>query len=430
MAIFFTLTTCAVQIMDLYKTLSKHSMIGWLILATILLSLTLGCSIPSTGPQKTFTPEIIEQGVYGKSRKYLKNGLSVVYLTGTPYEIGLAHGKLCKKEIEEFNASFFTLYDRFAEDPHNKWIELSGQLEKNIPKEYIDEMRGISDGSDIEYNKILFINALSTISMKDSCLAFAFQNANSEIITLRLDDEFKKTDFHRKMVLFIIKPDNGMGFAAIITPGWVDGETGINEKGITVSQNNIGIRQEDWNVMPITILSRYMLQYTEKIDDIDRILDGQHAYPGRLIFVSNPNGASVFEFVNTENARINLNNGFLALSNHARVIPSRRSGGSSVKRLSILEDFLNENSEHMDIEKAIELVRTPYLSRDNFWDRLRVHNRQAYIFSPGTLNFWIAIPPSDIKKPACYGPYIGFNLMQELYGTGQVPSPKYFSGRQ
>jgi predicted choloylglycine hydrolase len=416
--------------MDLYKTPSKPSMVGWLILASILLSLTLGCSIPSTGPQTTLTPEIIEQGVYGKSRKYLKNGLSVVYLRGAPYEIGLAHGKLCKKEIEELNASFFNLYDRFAEDPHNKWIELSGQLGKNIPKEYIDEMRGISDGSNIEYNKILFINTLSTISMKDSCLAFAFQNANSEIITLRQDDEFKNTDFHRKMVLFIIKPDEGIGFAAIITPGWVDGETGINEKGITVSQNNIGIKQKKWDVMPITVLSRYMLQYSETINDADRLLDEQQTYPGRLIFVSSRNGASVFEFVNTEKARINMKNGFLALSNHARVIPSRRSGGSSVKRLSILEEFLTQNGDKMSIEKAIEFVRTPYLSRDNFWDRLRVHNRQAYIFSPGTLNFWIALPPSDIKKPACYGPYIGFNLMQELYGSGQIPSPKYFSARQ
>lgn len=412
--------------MDQYNTPSKPSMVGWLILATILLSLTFGCSIPSTGPQKTLTPEIIEQGVYGKSRKYLKNGLSVVYLTGTPYEIGLAHGKLCKKEIVELNARFFNLYDRFAEDPHNKWIELSRQLGKNIPKEYIDEMRGISDGSNIEYNKILFINTLSTISMKDSCLSFAFQNSNSEIITLRQDDEFKKTDFHRKMILFIIKPEKGIGFAAIITPGWIDGETGINEKGITVSQNNIGIKQKEWDVMPITVLSRTMLQYSETIDEVDRLLDEQHTYPGRLIFVSSRNGASVFEFVNTEKARINMKNGFLALSNHARVIPSRRSGGSSVKRLSILEEFLTENGDKMSIEKAIELVRTPYLSRDNFWDRLRVHNRQAYVFSPGTLNFWIAHPPSNKNKPACYGAYFGFNLMQELYGSGQDPNPKSF----
>ena len=138
----------------------------------------------------------------------------------------------------------------------------------------------------------------------------------------------------------------------------------------------------------------------------------------------------MFEFVNTEKARINMKNGFLALSNHARVIPSRRSGGSSVKRLSILEEFLTENGDKMSIEKAIELVRTPYLSRDNFWDRLRVHNRQAYVFSPRTLNFWIARPPSNNNKPACYGSYIGFNLMQELYGSGQDPSPKFYPAHQ
>jgi len=416
--------------MSSIPALSKRDLVSWILAVNLLLSLTLGCSIPSGAPQKTLNGEFFDLGVYGDSKKYLKNGVITVYLTGTPYEIGLAHGKLFKNEIEELNARFFNLFDHFSRDPQNKWIELSRQLEKNIPKEYIEEIRGISDGSRIDYNKILFINTLSTISMKDSCLAFAFQNSDSEIITLRLDDEFKKTDFHRTMVLFIIKPENGMGFAANITPGWVDGETGINEKGITVSQNNIGIRQENWDVMPITILSRYMLQYSETIDAVDRLLDEQHAYPGRLIFVSSRNGASVFEFVNTEKARINMKNGFLALSNHAREIPSRRSGGSSVKRLTILEDFLTENSGKMNIEKAIDLVRKPYLSRDNFWDRMRVHNRQAYIFSPGTLNFWIALPPSDIKKPACYGPYIGFNLIKELYGSGQNPSPEFFPAHQ
>ena len=88
----------------------------------ILLSLALGCSIPSKGPQKTLTPDFIEQGVYGNSKKYLKNGVTVVYLAGTPYEIGLAHGKLCKKEIEELNARFFNLFDRFANDSHTEGI--------------------------------------------------------------------------------------------------------------------------------------------------------------------------------------------------------------------------------------------------------------------------------------------------------------------
>ena len=389
------------------------------------LILTIGCSFnqPAVVVETEYTTEVKE---YGKCRKLIKNSIPIVYLTGTPYEIGLAHGKLCKREIEENNKDFFDFYDRLKRDPQADWLKLSRELEKNIPEEYIDEMRGISVGADIEYDKILFINTLSTISMKNGCFAFAFINTDQQIITLRQDDEDKYTDFHREMILYIIKPENGLGFAAILTPGWVDGETGINEMGITVSQNNIGIKQKNWDVIPITILSRYMLQYSETIDDIEKILDEKKAYPGRLIFASSKDNASVLEFVNNEKSRINMENGYLVLSNHARKIPSKEIGSGSAKRLSYAEKFLNEHIDDVNVEMAIKLVRTPLISRATFWDSFRVHNRQSYIFSPSTLDFWIAIPPKSINKPASYGSYVGFNLQHELYGTGVEPNPKRF----
>ena len=145
-----------------------------------------------------------------------------------------------------------------------------------------------------------------------------------------------------------------------------------------------------------------------------------------MIFASSKDNASVFEFVNNEKARINMENGFLVLSNHARRIPSKEIGRGSAKRLSYADKFLNEHIDDMNVEKAIELVRTPLISRANFWDSFRVHNRQSYIFSPSTLDFWIAIPPDSNFAPASYGPYIGFNLRNELYGTGDEASPKAF----
>ena len=393
----------------------------------LMLSLILlfGCTFNQLTVLKE-TKYTTEVKKYGKCRKYVKNGISTVFLTGPPYEIKLAHGKLCKTEIKDTNKKFFDFYDCMKKESQQRWLQLSKQLEKNIPEEYIEEMRGIADGADIKYDKILFINTLSTISMKKGCFAFAFKSPESQIITLRQDDEYKDTDFHLDMILYIIKPKKGLGFAAILTPGWVDGETGINEMGITVSQNNIGIKQKIWDVIPITILSRYMLQYSETIDDIEKILDEHKAYPGRLIFASSKDNASVFEFVNDEKARINMENGYLALSNHARQIPSKEIGRGSAKRLSYAQKFLNEHIDNMNIKKAIELVRTPRISRSNFWDSLKVHNRQSYIFSPGTLDFWIAIPPAPLNKPASYGPYVGFNLRHELYGTGDEPMPKSF----
>ena len=101
-------------------------------------------------------------------------------------------------------------------------------------------------------------------------------------------------------------------------------------------------------------------------------------------------------------------------------------GSGSVKRLAFASEFFTKHINRVDIEKAIELARSPRISRSLFWDSLRVHNRQSFIFSPDTLDFWIAIPPKSANKPASAGTYIGFNLLNELYDTGDRPNPPFF----
>jgi hypothetical protein len=125
------------------------------------------------------------------------------------------------------------------------------------------------------------------------------------------------------MILYIIKPQEGYGFAAILNPGWVSGETGMNENGITVSENNINIKQTEWDTMPINHLSRSALQYSESIDVVGQFLKEQKVYPSRLLFVSSNKSASIFEMANREMARIKMKDGYLTMANHACIIPSK-----------------------------------------------------------------------------------------------------------
>jgi hypothetical protein len=284
-------------------------------------------------------------------------------------------------------------------------------------------MKGIADGSGIDYDKILFLNTMTTISQQSKCFAFSFRQSDSKIITVRQVDNDSKSILYKKMILYIIKPQKGYGFAVFLNPGWVSGETGMNENGVTVSENNINIKQTEWDVMPINHLSRTALQYSESIEDVGRFLGEQKVYPARLLFISSKKEASFFEMANREMARINMKDGYLAMANHACTIPFKNITSPSTKRLDFGNQFLKENLENMDIEKAIELVRTSRISWR--WNPF-VHNRQSIIFSPTILDFWIAKPPNSNYTPASYGPYIGFNLWQELYGTGHEPNPKSF----
>jgi len=402
---------------------SKNSIFFIFLVLSVIPFATSGCGHQKINVQDLLNQPVEEVSHFNSSKKYIKAGVTAVYLTGTPYEIGFAHGKLCREEILEINKPIFDIYDSTTEESMSHWLSKVESLEKQIPVEYIEEMHGIADGSQLEYKKILFLNTVSTISEGRGCFVFSYRDKESRMITFRQGDLPTETFLYKKMLLYIIKPDRGHGFAAILNPGWVDGESGINEQGVTVAQNNISIVQKEWEVMPITLLSRYILQYSKTIEEADQLLNKQKKFPARLLSVSTPKSAAVFEIANSDKARIDMEYGYLATANHARIIPSQPISGSSHSRLEYANQSLKENSASMDIDIGLELVRSNKISRR--W-QLGIQNRLSFIFLPSTLDFWIAIASDSDYLPASYGPFVGFNLMHELYGSGEKPNPDSF----
>ena len=125
----------------------------------LIILLVLCSCVSKTTVLETSTVQPSEIIKFGKSKKIIKNGITVVYLSGNPYEIGYAHGKLCKEDILQAHEYYFALYDnRENIESMQGWMKITREVEKYVPKEYIEEMRGISDGSGIGYDKILFIN--------------------------------------------------------------------------------------------------------------------------------------------------------------------------------------------------------------------------------------------------------------------------------
>ena len=161
-----------------------------------------GCGHQKINVQDLLNQPIEEVGHYKSSKKYKRAGITVVYLTGSPYEIGLAHGKLCREEILEINKPLFELYHGMTEEQKHYWLSKAEKLEKQIPAEYIEELHGIADGSQLSYNMILFLNTLSTISEDRGCFAFAYIDKKSRIITFRQADLSTRISLYKKMLLY------------------------------------------------------------------------------------------------------------------------------------------------------------------------------------------------------------------------------------
>ena len=81
-------------------------LIGSFLILGVSLVLSGGCSI-NQPPSNIENQSDTGIGEYAQSKRYRKNGIDIVYLTGTPYDIGLAHGTLCKREIVALNERFF-----------------------------------------------------------------------------------------------------------------------------------------------------------------------------------------------------------------------------------------------------------------------------------------------------------------------------------
>jgi hypothetical protein len=141
-----------------------------------------------------------------------------------------------------------------------------------------------------------------------------------------------------------------------------------------------------------------------------------------LFLVSSKSDAAVFEMANDKFARIDMEDGYLALSNHARELHSSK-WDDTIDRLDRANKYLKRNLDSMNVEKAVYLNRTKPISRSGG------RNRHSVIFNSNDLNFWIAKPEEPQKAPACYGKYTGFNLLKELYGEGHDPDPPYFPAK-
>jgi hypothetical protein len=105
----------------------KYSRPGTVFLSILFAAFVLvasGCGGQNVNVQELLNRPIEATGHFHQSKKYIKHGITVVYLTGTPYDIGFAHGKLCKDEIRDVNQYYWEAYGKLKNTPDGKWLLL------------------------------------------------------------------------------------------------------------------------------------------------------------------------------------------------------------------------------------------------------------------------------------------------------------------
>ncbi|GBE80816.1 AAT-domain-containing protein [Sparassis latifolia] len=225
-----------------------------------------------------------------------------VELSGSPYEIGLAHGRLLAPQIH----SQLEIYrDIFLENCKFEWPKVLGlaaqyrSIIAALAPELLEEMRGIADGvggTDVGLLDIVALNSRSEIALglwDDGCtsLAWNMRGSGKQLLAQNWD---WRTSVGENLALAHITQVGKPSIWMVIEPGIV-GKIGFNSASVGVCLNAIRASPTSTSLLPIHLLLRIALEHDSVDSAIAAIERLGGAASSQHILIADANGGRGLE---------------------------------------------------------------------------------------------------------------------------------------
>ncbi len=208
-----------------------------------------------------------------------QNGIKILHLNGSYYDMGYQHGFLLKDDIHiQFNAFCNWAADRgFSyESILKKW----NIMKPLLPQCYIDEMRGIVDASGLSFENISVLNIGFYLVI--NCGSFAAWNSatkderllhvRSHDLPITIKDPETGTYLVETQILIVRKPDGFYSSVSPSEPGMVSVSDGFNEKEIAAGMLSSWTDDETVEGIGVGFRLRMVLDIASSIDEAIDIL--------------------------------------------------------------------------------------------------------------------------------------------------------------
>jgi len=274
----------------------------------------------------------------GKNELYPWQGpIPIIKVQGNPFDMGYSYGRQCRNLVQMTAERWWTVFlalPRVGKKRLEREVEHYKEvIEREIGEEYLEEMRGLAEGSDLDFEEILLINCswdllltLPTpeahVSYMSACSSFAaWGKAVSEgnVICGHNDDGARYRD--QFLVLLIAQPEKGNTFATPIVPGYLGYHSMVNDKGFvhleTALENGCPSKEFSYN-LPMWILLRYLAQYSDGTKEAtDKLLKFSPSTPLSFLFSDKNSEIQLIQATSKHNIAIEPVTNFTVLTNHA-----------------------------------------------------------------------------------------------------------------
>ena len=351
----------------------------------------------------------------GRGRLVVKDGQRLCTLQGTPYEIGFQHGRLLKGEMRRLMDAVLCAVGIAYTVEKREWFPdvMRGafkRLEPHIPKEYLEELKGLSDGAGVPYETACLGNVFPALF---HCSGFALvgkATKGGKLLHGRVLDYMTEVGLQRDAVVFVVKKDGAIPFANVSYAGFIGCVSGMNAEQVALGE--MGGRGEGlWDGTPMPILMRMGCERAKTLEDCCRIFrEAKRTCEYYYVFSDGKIPDAVGVGATPEKIE------FIKAGAAHPLLPTPveqcvlLSGGSRYKHLvrKVKEQF-----GQFDAKAAMDLMKRPLAMRSNLHDVL---------FVPQDLVFYVANARGS--KAACDQPYTRYDLASILKQMARPPEAK------
>ncbi len=407
---------------------------------------------PDEGPKEwvPVEPQRKEQGIY-----------TIVWLKGTPFDMGFQHGTLLKNELQNGLANSEYIKELKWQISLASLAKIDDIAQNNSYSDIVQECEGmVAAAGDIGWTMELCLIANfgdvivewldsvvpMTLKMKrPGCSQFIVSGeATSDGRTYhgRLLD-WDEVDFLLWYpVIFIRQPIDGIPHVYVGFPGNLSPYSGMNIAGISGASNEsdpFNMDQQSLTGRSHVQMLGQILKRSSTLDEANQfILKEKHMSVEQFgIADANAGMGANFEMTASTVAKRAMNRGAVWFSNHfvdpsTKDLDAEPAGSSSLKRFKRLEQLISKEGEYSihgmlnpaamvnvlrDRVDPDTMIESPLGTLDD--DSSLATNGAIYaiIFDPGNLFFWVAAG----KIPVPEETFTGFSLGELLNLPGAKP---------
>jgi isopenicillin-N N-acyltransferase like protein len=331
----------------------------------------------------------------GKPRLEYLQSIPIVHLYGSPHEIGQQYGHLLKNQLH----SLVSLSEGiFSRKKIEEFIKLGKDASHNLTEDMVNELKGISDASGVDYSVLLALN----LAPKITCSTFAVwegATSNGELIMGRnADYPFKKVN--KALGLIVVKhPEKGYATVTITFLGMIGGFSGMNETGLSYGNMlayNDSTEKFNTNGLSVQLLLQAGGQSCSTAREMIEFLSKQQQITPNNVMCADKKEALLIECSYVKNEIREGQKGVLAATNYF-LSPGLYNQYEPCERFENLMNHAKLNYGKYTVPKVQEAMQLA---------RRKGKNLQCVIFEPSTKTMHVSIN----KEPASKGPFIPLKI--------------------